>query len=135
MRKRALTLLEIMIVIFLITLITGTIGYSMRGTLDKGRAFRTEQAKQQLQDLLLISLAEHPGKAEEIARDPGSYLKELDLAKDPEALLVDGWKHKFQVTAQKGGKDFTIYSDSYEKYEAKRQRNNPNNKTASDEEE
>ena len=36
MKKRALTLLEVMIVIFLITLITGTIGYSMRGTLDKG---------------------------------------------------------------------------------------------------
>ena len=57
-RKSALTLLEIMIVIFLITLITGAIGYNMKGALDRGRAFRTEQAKEQLLNLLLICLEE-----------------------------------------------------------------------------
>ena len=57
-KKRALTLLEIMIVIFLITLITGAIGYNMLGTLDRGRVFRTQQAKEQLHDLLLICLAD-----------------------------------------------------------------------------
>ncbi len=57
-KKRAFSLLEVMVVIFLITLITGAIGYNMKGTLDKGRAFRTEQAKTQLHDLLLICIEE-----------------------------------------------------------------------------
>src|SRR5206468_3565400 len=100
MKKRALTLLEIMIVIFLITLITGTIGYSMRGTLDKGRAFRTEQAMEQLHDLLLICLAEG-NDADAIASDPAGHLKQLGLAKDPENLIKDGWKKKFEITTNR----------------------------------
>ncbi len=117
MKKRALTLLEIMIVIFLITLITGTIGYSMRGTLDKGRAFRTEQASEQLHDLLLICLAEN-GNAEEIAATPLQYLNSLGLAKDPENLLKDGWKQDFEIKV-KNKHDFTITSKSWDKYKAK----------------
>lgn len=115
MKKRALTLLEIMIVIFLITLITGTIGYSMRGTLDKGRAFRTEQAKEQLRDLLLICLAEG-GDADKIAQDPVGNLKKLGLAKDPENLVKDGWKHPFKITPNGKKTDFTVYSDAFENY-------------------
>ena len=51
-------MLEIIIVIFLITLITGAIGYNMKGTLDRGKAFRTEQARRELHDLLLVCVAE-----------------------------------------------------------------------------
>ncbi len=79
-KKRALTLLEIMIVIFLITLITGAIGYNMKGTLDRGRAFRTEQAQAQLRDLLLICLEEGVN-SEDLTRDPAAHLKKFNLAK------------------------------------------------------
>ncbi len=118
MKKRALTLLEIMIVIFLITLITGTIGYSMRGTLDKGRAFRTEQGKEQLHDLLLIALSEG-STADEIAHDPAKALKGLGLAKDPDNLVLDGWKEKFTITPTPNKKDFNIKSDAWDKYKNK----------------
>ncbi len=118
MKKRALSLLEIMIVIFLITLITGTIGYSMRGTLDKGRAFRTQQAQEQLHDLLLICLAEK-GDAEAITKDPLHYLNTLGLAKDPDNLIVDGWKVKFDITTNQSKNDFNIKSAALEKYKAK----------------
>lgn len=117
MKKRTLTLLEIMIVIFLITLITGTIGYSMRGTLDRGRAFRTEQAREQLHDLLLICLAEK-GNANDIATYPLKYLNALGLAKDPENLLKDGWKQNFVITV-KNKNDFDIKSKAWEKYKNK----------------
>ena len=125
MKKRALSLIEIMIVIFLITLITGTIGYSMRGSLDKGRAFRTEQAKEQLRDLLLICLAES-GDADSIARDPVSHLKDLGLAKDPDKLIVDGWKVKFEISPSSNKTDFKIRSkalDSYKQKQGKSSRN------------
>lgn len=135
MKKRALTLLEIMIVIFLITLITGTIGYSMRGTLDKGRAFRTEQGKEQLHDLLLICLAESDkATAEDIAKNPLSYLKELGMAKDPKNLIMDGWKKPFQVTVRNSN-DFSIKSDEYQKYIDKQRRNAPGSTDSQEEEE
>ncbi len=121
MKKRALTLLEIMIVIFLITLITGTIGYSMRGTLDKGRAFRTEQGKEQLNDLLLLCLAE--GKnADEIAKNPVEHLKALGIAKDPNNLVNDGWKERFAITVNQNKNGFHIKSKAWDTYKDKMRR-------------
>jgi type II secretory pathway pseudopilin PulG len=115
MKKRALTLLEIMIVIFLITLITGTIGYSMKGTLDRGRAFRTEQAQEQLKDLLLIAVAE--GKnIDDIAKNPESYLKAMGLAKKPKTLIQDGWNEPFSIVPNQRKNDFIIHSKSLENY-------------------
>jgi len=119
MKKRTLTLLEIMIVIFLITLITGAIGYNMRGTLDRGRVFRTEQAKEQLRDLLLICLAENPD-AEAIAKKPAYYLKKTNLAKDPDNLIKDGWKKEFSIKATKDKSDFEIRSEALESYKKKK---------------
>lgn len=109
MKKRALTLLEVMIVIFLITLITGAIGYNMRGALDKGKVFRTNQAKEQLHDLLLICLHEG-GKPEEIAANPVKALSDLGLAKDPEHLVLDGWNTKFEIKPTADKLDFSIES-------------------------
>lgn len=117
-KKRALTLLEIMIVIFLITLITGTIGYNMKGTLDKGRAFRTEQAKIQLHDLLLICLEEGE-KPEEVAKNPSLYLKKYNLAKNSEKIVQDGWGVDFTITYNQNKNDFSISSQPYNKYKKK----------------
>ena len=117
-RKSALTLLEIMIVIFLITLITGAIGYNMKGSLDKGKIFRSVQAKGQLHDMLLLLLAEGK-KPEELASNPLKYIEELGLAKNPEKLMVDGWGSKFEISLTRDKKDFKITSDNIEKYEPK----------------
>lgn len=111
MRKRALTLIEIMIVIFLITLVTGAIGYNMKGSLDKGKRFRTIQARDQLRDLLLICLDEIPSsKAEDIAKDPEKYLTQSGLAKDPKGLLKDGWGDLFEIKVTDDKKGFKITS-------------------------
>ena len=118
MKKRALTLLEIMIVIFLITLITGAIGYNMKGTLDRGRAFRTEQAKTQLHDLLLICLEEGV-KGDDIVKDPAANLKRFNLAKNSEKLVQDGWGTDFVIQYNQSKHDFKISSSAYEKYKKK----------------
>ena len=117
-QKRTLTILEIIIVIFLITLITGTIGYNMKGTLDRGRAFRTEQARAQLRDLLLICLEEGE-KADEIAKNPSPYLKKYNFAKNSEKIAQDGWGNDFEVSYNKMRGDFTITSQAYNKYKKK----------------
>ncbi len=52
-----MTLLEIMIVIVLIGLIGSVIGFNMKGSLDEGRAFKTRQAQEQIQDILMLEVA------------------------------------------------------------------------------
>ena len=113
MKKRALTLIEVMIVIFLITLITGAIGYNMKGSMNKGKEFRTKQAKDQLHDLLLICLDESAGAdAEAIAQNPIPYLRKSGLAKNPKHLIEDGWGKKFKITVAGNKKDFEITTEN-----------------------
>lgn len=119
-KKRTLTLLEIMIVIFLITLITGVIGYNMKGSLDKGKAFRTIQAKEQLHDLLLLALADGEPMAT-IISEPENVLRKLGLAKDPDKILKDGWGEPFEIKT-KGKSDFNIKSQNLIDYEAKQKK-------------
>jgi type II secretory pathway pseudopilin PulG len=128
--KRTLTLLEIMIVIFLITLITGVIGYNMKGSLDKGKAFRTVQAKQQLHDMLLLALSDGEPMSR-ILEGPDRVLKKLGLAKDPDKLLKDGWGEPFAISAL-GKSDFRIRSQNLVDYENKQKGLNPAQATEDD---
>ena len=131
-KKRTLTLLEIMIVIFLITLITGVIGYNMKGSLDKGKAFRTAQAQAQLHDMLLLALSEGETMSK-ILESPLTVIKNLRLAKDPDKLLRDGWGEPFMITAN-GKSDFRIRSQGLAEYEAK-QKKDKNSRPEPDDEE
>lgn len=114
-RKKTFTLLEIIIAIFLISLITGAIGYSLKGTLEKGRAFRTEQAMEQLHDLLLMCIAEGD-TPEDVQKQPELYLRKYGLAKNPSKLLEDGWGEKFKIRLNRGKTDFDIASDALVNY-------------------
>ena len=118
MKKRTLTLLEIMIVIFLITLITGAIGYNMKGALDKGRAFRTEQGIEQLSDLLYICLAEGE-KPEELQNSPETIIKKYGFAKNPEKVVEDGWGEKYIITYDSNQKKINVRSNNLKKYRAR----------------
>jgi prepilin-type N-terminal cleavage/methylation domain-containing protein len=113
--KRAFTLLEIMIVILLITIITGAVGYNMRGTLEKGKAFRTERAKEQLHDLLIYCYAETKD-ADLILKNVESAITSTGLAKNPKELLKDGWGVPFEIKASKLKNDFVIRSEKLEGY-------------------
>lgn len=118
-KKRALTLLEVMIVIFLITLITGVIGYNMKGSLDKGKTFKTEQAMNQLRDMLLLGLSE--GKTmDDILSNPKKVIEELGLARDPDGLIKDGWNEKFIISANKNKTDFKITSKKLNQQKSKK---------------
>ncbi|MCC6127646.1 MAG: type II secretion system protein [Chlamydiae bacterium] len=117
-RKNALTLLEIMIVIALITLVTGVIGYNMRGSLDKGRAFRTEQAIEQVHDLLWLAVSEGI-KPADAADKPASTIKKLGLAKNVTKLLQDGWGNQLIVVYDDKKGDFKVESTSYNEYRKK----------------
>lgn len=132
MKKRALTLLEIIIVIFLITLITGAIGYSMKGTLEKGRAFRTEQAMEQLHDLLLMCLAEGD-KPDDVQSRPAEALTRHGLAKNPSKIVEDGWGQPFKIEPIAGKTDFKISSQNLKNYNKNKKKAAPADEPADEE--
>ena len=107
MKKRALTLIEIMIVILLITLIGGAVGYNVKGSLKKGRDFKTEQAKAQLEDIFELCVQE--GKdPRKIVEKPIEFLTESGLAKDPKKLLQDGNGRDFKISYDEKKKAITV---------------------------
>ena len=115
-KKYSLTLLEIMIVIFLIGLIGSVIGYNMKGSLDEGKAFRTEQAAEQIRDVLLMEIAKG-ASIKEVIENKEKYLANSGLVKDPNKLLKDGWGEEF-VLSPRGKSDIHVDSDRYNTYKA-----------------
>ncbi len=102
-KKKAFTLLEIMIVIFLIGLIGSVIGYNMKGSLDKGKAFKTEQAINKIRDILELEAAR--GNIEMSALDQdqvAQYLKNSGIVRNPNKLLKDGWGNPMEVVVDDG---------------------------------
>ncbi|NGX56986.1 MAG: hypothetical protein K1060chlam5_01242 [Candidatus Anoxychlamydiales bacterium] len=123
-KKRFMTLLEIMIVILLIGIITSVVGYNMKGSLEKGKIFKTRQAQSQVKDLLLLEVA----KGEDIdvvVNDPRKYLEKSNLAKNVESLLKDGWNEPFMIT-KKGSFDISVRSKKIEQIDKKNNRNEDN---------
>jgi general secretion pathway protein G len=96
-KKRALTLLEIMIVIVLIGLIGSVIGFNMKGSLDEGRAFKTRMARDQIQDILMLEVARGT-PIEKVVAEKEKYLASSGLVKNPAKFLKDGWSQDFEVS-------------------------------------
>lgn len=107
MKKKAITLIEILIVLFLISLIGGVIGYNVKGSMKKGREFKTTQAKSRLEDVLEICLQEGMNP-EAFLKDKSKTLKEYGMVKDPDSLLKDGYGNPFEITYDAKKQTFTV---------------------------
>jgi len=118
-RKNPLTLLEIMIVICLIAIISGVVGYNMKGSLEEGKAQKTKLAQEKLKDILQLQMATNEkATLDAVISDPQTFLKHSGLVKDSEALLKDGWGEPFILT--KKYSDFKIESKRLIKYYEKK---------------
>jgi len=115
-KKYALTLLEIMIVIVLIGLIGSVIGYNMKGSLDEGRAFKTEFAINQITDILMLEVAKGEETIESVIDKKESHLRNSGLVKDVNKLLKDGWGTPFEITTD--GSTIAVSSTNLDKYKA-----------------
>lgn len=113
-KKRYVTLIEIMIVMFLIALITGVIAYNYRGALDQGKVFKTQAGIERLETILNLQISEHPEYADGIENSWKDVIKTSPLVKDPAALSKDGWGEEYKVTVSDG--NIKVTSDKLESY-------------------
>ncbi len=96
-KKRPVTLIEIMIVILLIGLIGGALAFNMRGSMDKGRVFKTEQNIARVQDALMMEQAKGDKSLAQIVEDRDDIMRMCPFVKNGEALLKDAWGDKLEV--------------------------------------
>ena len=121
LKKRAITLIEMIIVMILIATITGAVAYNYRESLNEGRAFKTKEAMSRIETILAIYFAEHQ---EEVAGyQPTSWqdiISRSALVKNPKDYYVDGWGKPYHVdvvVSETGHIDIKVTSDEYIKYE------------------
>lgn len=111
-QKRPITLIEIMIVILLIGIIGGALAYNMRGGLDSGRAFKSRQAKERIEQIL--ELARDSYAPQDLQAKWRDIVKESPLG-NGDKLLKDGWNQEFVVTVTEDS--VTIFSQKLLDYE------------------
>lgn len=123
-KKRNITLIEVMIVMFLIAMIAGVLAFNYRGTLEKGRAFKTEQGIEKVRTILELAVAERPGALNEMERDPQAWerlVEKSPLAHKPKELIQDGWGNKYEVRINvvDGEQQIEVFSRKFETYKQK----------------
>ena len=110
-KKRAVTLIEIMIVIVLIGLIGGALAFNMRGSVDKGKIFKSEQNAARVYDALMMASAVGEFKLEDYNNNTKvkAALKKSALIKDVDKALTDGWGEEIQIRRH-GNNDLEVFS-------------------------
>jgi general secretion pathway protein G len=117
-KKRFITLVEMMIVMFLIAMITGVIAYNYTGSLEEGKAFKTKNGIDKIHTVLDLHLIANPNDRDSIESSWKDYVKKSQIVKNADELTKDGWGGEYQVT--KGDDDeIIIRSDRYQAYKNK----------------
>lgn len=118
-KRRNITLIEVMIVMLLIALFTGVVAYNYSGSLDVGKANTTKMAMDKLESTLALILAEHPEYTDKIESEWQNLVRSSPIVKNPDSLIRDGWGHTFEVTVDSQSDNISIYSRKYEEYRSR----------------
>lgn len=115
-KKYVMTLLEIMIVIFIIGIIGSVIGYNMRGSLDNGKAFKTKEGSRKLYEIVQLETAQNKAlKGDgELSKEIAEVLNKSGFVKNVKDLMRDGWGNEYQFSLEGG--DFRFSSEKYDAY-------------------
>ena len=116
--------MEIMIVILLIGLISSIVGYNMKGSLDKGKAFKSKQGAAKIREILLFEVIEKDLTLEKFVgtkTEPKRYVDYLlksGLFKEEKDCL-DGWGKPYKITVDKQGdeEELVVESEALAAYE------------------
>jgi len=113
-RRRYITLIEMIIVITLIGIIMGALAWRYTGALDKGKAFKTETGMARLETILNLAVAERPGIINDIDSEWKKIVEQSPLVDDPNKLIYDGWGEEYDVSVEDG--EIIVRSQNYENY-------------------
>jgi len=114
-----MTLLEVMVVIFIIGIIGSVVGYNMRGSLDHGRAFKTKEASRKLYEIIIFESLNNnliPQDSTDLAKSVEEVLNKSDLVRRPKDLIEDGWGSKFTFHFDDKTGELRFSSEKYELY-------------------
>ena len=115
-QRRFMTLVEMMIVMFLIAMITGVIAYNYTGSLEEGKAFKTKTGIAKIKTILAMAAAD--GDIENVKENWEQIVKRSPMVQNADELLKDGWGGDYQVNIveENSEKDIKIVSPKYEAY-------------------
>lgn len=122
--KRAITLIEMIVVMILIATITGAVAHNYRESLNEGRAFRTKEGIERIQTIISLYYAEHPEEMDAENKTNETFAniaRQSPLVRDAQEFLRDGWgiPYKIEVApSTTGDVQIAVTSDKYNKYKA-----------------
>ena len=88
--------------------------YNMKGSLEEGKAFKTEQASQQIQEIFSMQIAMGVDP-ELVQKEPELVLKNAKMFKDPKSMLKDGWGVSYKIEVSEDDEVF-VRSDKFLTY-------------------
>ena len=111
-----MTLVEMMIVMFLIAMITGVIAYNYTGSLEEGKAFKTKTGMMKIQTILALASAE--GDIENVKDHWQEIVRRSPMVQNPDDLMKDGWGvgYRVDVVDEDSEKVIKIVSSKYDTY-------------------
>lgn len=113
-KRRFLTLIEMMIVMFIIALITGGLAYRYVGSLDESRAFKTKVAIDRVSGILNLKAADDPSFLERAQTEWQGVISDSPLVANANDLMRDGWGQYFQVEVNDD--TIVVHSRKYQDY-------------------
>jgi len=116
-QRRCVTLIEMMIVMFLIALITGIVAYNYQGSLDEGKAFKTRNGIEKLETILNLEISKNPQAANQIESNWQAFVRASPIVKDPNNLIYDGWGDLYNVSIDRESGGVKVSSKKLEEYQ------------------
>lgn len=120
-KKRSITLMELMVVMVIIGIISTVIGRGISGSLEKGKKFKTEHSRKQLEEILLLQIATGACEIADLKdmNKVKEQLKKSGLVSNADDLLKDGWGDLYTIDIPEGSDKILIISKHDEQIDAK----------------
>ena len=114
--KRKITLIEMMVVMFLIMLIMGVVAFNVRGSLEEGKAFKTREGIEKLSSIVELELMQEPELIDHLDENWKSLVARSSLTKNPASLVKDGWGVDYEIKVDADEENFEFTSKRYTAY-------------------
>lgn len=114
-KKRAVTLIEMIVVMLLIATITGALAYNYNASLKEGKAFKTREGISRIKTILELAILDDSSKVpENVESWWANTVKSSPLASGD--LTKDGWGKPYKVHYKPDTQEFVVESDDLNNY-------------------